>query len=252
MASPPQAIPSGPDDDIAPLASRESEPLLGRPGDATQRPGDSMIRNLWLGTGWLALLGVVVLLLNIWTPVFTHPILGLVSPHPILQSLGLGTLVLAVLVLQPTGATPESKVLGQRAHAALQFTSLLLLASGVAVIETNKSVNNGEHFHSAHGYLGVITGVLLAGQYVVGFAMWALPGLFGGEARAKAVWKYHRYGGYVLLVVLLATVVSAAETDYAKKVLGVKTWAVAIGAALVVVGVYPRIQMRKLGIQRGD
>jgi len=54
-----------------------------------------------------------------------------------------------------------------------------------------------------------------------------------------------------LLLSVLATLVSAAETDYVKKVLGVKTWAVGLAVLLVIAGTFPRIQVRKLGIQRG-
>ncbi|KAK1761360.1 cytochrome b ascorbate-dependent protein 3 [Echria macrotheca] len=235
-----------------PANPSESEPLLGRPGDAVQKPNAPMIRNLWLGTGWLALAGCVILLAEIWASVFTHPTLPLVSPHPLLQSLGAVTLIQAILVLQPTGATPESKILGQRAHATLMVLALLLFVGGVSVIETNKHVNNMPHFHSAHGVLGFIGAVLFLGQYVFGVLMWAVPGVLGGEQKAKALWKYHRYSGYGLLIVLLLALLSAAETDYVHKVLGVNVWIVAAAVLLIAVGVFPRIQLRKLGIQRSQ
>jgi len=130
------------------------------------------------------------------------------------------------------------------------FLALLQLSAGVAVIETNKSVNHMAHLHSAHGVLGVLAGTLFLAQYVFGVCMWAVPAVFGGEARAKALWKYHRYSGYALLLLLLGTVVSAAETDYVKKALEIKTWAVAAAAGFVLIGVLPRVQLYKLGIQR--
>ncbi len=74
--------------------------------------------------------------------------------------------------------------------------------------------------------------------------------MFGGEQQAKALWKYHRYGGYVLLLLALTTVVSAGETGYAQSVLRIKTWALGVAAVLVAAGVFPRIQLTKLGIQR--
>jgi len=107
-----------------------------------------------------------------------------------------------------------------------------------------------DHFHSLHGYLGAITGILLVGQYTFGFLMWAVPGVFGGVDKAKATWKYHRYGGYLLLVLVLATVLSAMDTDYNKGVLGIRLWVVGIAVVLIVVGVFPRIQLYKLGIHR--
>ncbi|KAK0651465.1 hypothetical protein B0T16DRAFT_442928 [Cercophora newfieldiana] len=246
---PPRAASATTDDDTTILTPAESEPLLGRPGDAIQKPNASLITNLWLGTGWLALTGLTLLIALIYSALFTHPRFPLLTPHPALQTLGTVSLTLAILILQPT-ATPAAKAAGQKAHAALQLLSLLLFTAGIAVIETNKRVNHLEHFHSLHGYLGTLTGVLFALQYVFGFLMWAVPGVLGGEEKAKGLWKYHRWGGYGLLLSVLATLVSAAETDYVKKVLGVKTWAVAVAVLLVVAGTFPRIQVRKLGIHR--
>ncbi|KAK3315005.1 eukaryotic cytochrome b561-domain-containing protein [Apodospora peruviana] len=236
-------------DSDAPLAPTESEPLLGRPGDAVQKPNAPMVKNLWLGTGWVAQAGAVLLLADVWSGVFMHKTLPLVSPHPLLQALGAFTLVEAILILQPT-TSPETKRLGQRAHASLQLLSFVLFLTGITIIETNKHVNHGEHFHSLHGHLGVITGVLLLGQYLFGFLVWAVPAAFGGEEKAKAMWKYHRYGGYLLLMLVLATIVSAVETDYNKGVLDIKMWTVGLAVVLIVIGVFPRIQLSKLGIQR--
>lgn len=238
------------DDDVQNTTSTENEPLLGGPGDAIQKPDAPIVNNLYLGTGWLALIGLALLLAIVWSAVFTHPRFPLVSPHPLLQSLGTATLTLAILILQPTSpSNPQAKLLGAKLHAGLQLLSLALFIAGVAVIETNKHVSHGEHFHSAHGFLGVLTAVLFVVQYVVGVLMWKVPTVFGSEEKAKAVWKYHRFSGYVLLGSVLATVVSAAETDYVKGRLGVKTWAVAAAAVLVVVGVFPRLQLSKLGVR---
>jgi hypothetical protein len=98
-----------------PAAPTESEPLLGRPGDATQKPDAPMINNFFLGTGWIAQVGAVFLVGVIWSSVLTHQTHALVSPHPLLQSLGVYTVLQAILILQPT-TTPAAKFLGQRAH----------------------------------------------------------------------------------------------------------------------------------------
>lgn len=78
--------------------------------------------------------------------------------------------------------------------------------------------------------------------------MWATPRLYGGEQRVRAVWKYHRYSGYLVLVLLLATICSAAKTPYAEQVLHLKLWATVLASILVVAGVFPRIQKQKLGL----
>lgn len=102
-----------------------------------------------------------------------------------------------------------------------------------------------------HGYLGVATSAVLVIQYAVGFAMWGVPGIFGGVEKAKAVWKYHRMSGYLVLLLLLATVVSAVYTDFNVNVLDIKPWAVVIAVVLIVVGVYPRLHPRKFGLNLG-
>jgi len=43
------------------LADRETEPLLGRPGDAAQVEGKSSLNNLVMGTGLIGQLGVWLL-----------------------------------------------------------------------------------------------------------------------------------------------------------------------------------------------
>lgn len=150
-------------------------------------------------------------------------------------------------MLQPTSTT-EQKRLGQRVHASLNLVALLHLIAGVTIIEYNKLASHGPHFHSVHGYLGVIVSLLLVLQYLVGFTMWATPQLYGGDQKARAVWKYHRYSGYVVLLFLLATICSAAKTDYGDNVLGLKLWATILASILVVAGVFPRIQKQKLGL----
>jgi hypothetical protein len=185
--------------------------------------------------------------------VLTHPTLPLVSPHPLLQSLGVFAVLQAILLLQPTTAdNPRAKLAGQRGHALLHLSSFSLFAAGTTIIEVNKHANALPHFHSPHAYLGAASVVLLLLQYVFGFTIWAVPRLYGSEERAKALWKYHRAVGYAALVLLLATVAAAVETDYVRAALGIRLWAVLVAEGLVVVGVFPRVHLRKLGWRRGS
>ncbi|KAK1772593.1 eukaryotic cytochrome b561-domain-containing protein [Phialemonium atrogriseum] len=241
----PQRIPD------ADTGAAETEPLLGRAGDAAQKQGAPLISNLWLGTGWIAQAGALLLLAVVWAGVFLNPLLPLVSPHPLLQSLGVFTITQAILILQPT-RTAEGKLVGARAHAALNLVSFLLLASGIAVIETNKGTDRAAHFHSPHAYLGVVTGALLLLQYLFGFLIWAVPAVLGGDAAARSLWRYHRWSGYAVYLLLLATVATATRTPYSENVLGIKLWSVLVASALVVVGVFPRISVTKLGLRRSQ
>lgn len=182
-----------------------------------------------------------------WVSIFTNPV-SLFSVHPLAQSLAILTLVESILSLQPTH-TPEQKRMGQKIHASLNLLAFIFLVVGVFVIEYNKLINNGVHFHSVHGYLGVITSIILAVQYIVGFTMWLTPQLYGGEANAKSIWKYHRMSGYIILVLLLATVASATKTPYNESTLKMKLWAVILLSVLILVGVLPRIQKQKFGFK---
>ena len=193
----------------------------------------------------LAQFGVIILFVLIWVSVFTKPLI-LFSGHPLAQSLGILTLVQSILALQPTH-TPEQKRLGRGVHASLNLLAFLFLVAGVVIIEYNKLASHGAHFHSVHGYLGVITSIVLALQYLVGFTMWATPRLYGGADNTRALYKYHRWSGYLVLVLLLATVAAATQTSYNEAVLKIKLWSVLLLSVLILAGVIPRIQKHKLG-----
>lgn len=182
----------------------------------------------------------------IWKHVLTHDII-LFSGHPLLQSTAVFVLTQAILILQPTH-TAEQKSAGQLAHAALNAASFLLLVGGVTIIEVNKFRGNGPHFHSVHGTLGILTSLAILLQYLVGVTIWAYPGLYGGEGKAKSLYKYHRVSGYFIYLALLATVLSAVWTDYNKNVLGIQWWQLAVPIALVL-PVLLRINVAKFGFR---
>lgn len=174
--------------------------------------------------------------------------LTLFSGHPLAQSLGVFTLVQSILSLQPTH-TAEQKRIGQRIHGSLNLLALLFLITGTTFIEYNKFKSHGEHFHSVHAYFGVITLLVLALQYLVGFTMWATPALYGGRDNALAVWKYHRVSGYVVLILLLATVSSSVKTEHVQNVLKLPLWPPVLMSIFIVAGVFPRIQKHKFSFK---
>lgn len=235
-------IPDGPLVDVP-----ETEPLLGRPGDAAQPIDGSYLKNLVLGTAGIAQFGIILLTILIWVSIFNNPV-NLFAGHPLAQSLALLTLVQSILSLQPTH-TAEQKRIGRRIHGLLNLLAFLFLVVGVFIIEYNKLINNGVHFHSVHGYLGVITCIIVAIQYLVGFTMWLTPQLYGGEANAKSVWKYHRFSGYIILALFLVTIASATQTPYNENTLKIKLWAVILLSVLILVGILPRIQKQKFGFK---
>lgn len=231
---------------------RESEPLLGRPGDATQAPNQPFYANYYLGTGFFVLIAIVLFCFEVWYATLSQPFMPLFTPHPLLQSAGVAVALLGVLVLQPTtSADQAAKAQGARLHVATMGLAGLMFAAGVAVIETNKITAGNPHFKSLHGYLGVATAALIASQVAFGVLMWAVPGAFGGVDAARATWKYHRWFAYVVVLPMIVfTCISSLGTGFNVNVLHMRPWVFYLAFALAVVGVAPRIHLEKLGLRQ--
>ncbi|KAI9856739.1 MAG: hypothetical protein M1813_008776 [Trichoglossum hirsutum] len=225
----------------------EDEPLLGRAGDVLQQDGKGIQFNLVIGTAVLAQAGIWVLVAVIWTGIFTHDLITF-SAHPLLNAAGILLLTQSILILQPTH-TPEQKRQGTAIHFTINFFGVSSLFAGLAVILYTKFAHHGTHLDSPHAILGLVCYVFLLLQGAVGFTQYYTPQLYGGVDKAKKLYKYHRMSGYVLLVLLLATVAAATKTYYINDGKKIKLWAVLVPAVLVLVGVLPRIKKQKLGIR---
>ena len=156
-------------------------------------------------------------------------------------------MVQSILILQPTH-TKEQKTIGTRIHSISNGIGLLALIAGLVIIEYNKISHGGTHFVSPHAILGLITYIFFVIQALVGFLQYYTPQVFGGEFNAKKLYKYHRVSGYVLLVLSLATIAAATQTDFNLTTLHIQLWAVIVPSVLVLVGVIPRIKKQKLGL----
>lgn len=130
--------------------------------------------------------------------------------------------------------------------------ALLTAIAGLVIIEYNKLAHNGTHFVSPHAILGLVTYILLVIQAVAGITAYFLPGIYGGEENAKRLYKYHRVGGYVTFLVMLATVAAATQTDFNKGVLEIQLWAVIAASVITLVGVLPRVRLSKFGWLAGQ
>jgi hypothetical protein len=169
----------------------------------------------------------------------------------LLNSAALLFFVQGILVLQPTHTAKQKKE-GTYTHAALNNVALLTAVAGLVVIEYNKFAHKGTHFESPHAILGLITYILTVIQAVVGITQYFTPGLYGGVENAKALYKYHRVGGYTILLLMLATVCAATQTTFNKNVLQIQLWAVVVASLIVVIGVAPRIRRNKFGWLAGN
>ncbi|PQE17044.1 hypothetical protein CJF30_00003747 [Rutstroemia sp. NJR-2017a BBW] len=250
----------------------EDEPLLGRAGDASQQDGLPLYYNLGIGTAPIAQVGAVLLAGQIWASIFLSPLM-LFSAHPLLNSAGLLVLLQSALILQPTH-TATQKRNGTLVHASLNSVAASIFIAGLVVIEVNKFAHNGTHFESGHAirkppsnpspsipshpilsYLtisftvGLITYILLLIQSLIGFTQYFTPSLYGSVANAKSIYKYHRALGYVIAVLMLATICAATWTTFNVKVLKIKSWAVIVSSVLILLGVVPRIKKQKFGLK---
>ncbi|KAK0263894.1 hypothetical protein LTR91_023055 [Friedmanniomyces endolithicus] len=222
----------------------EQSPLLGGPGDATQQD-KPLYYNFIIGTGVVAQAGAWILAAIVWGAVFSNDLI-LFSAHPLLNSAAVLFFIQAILILQPTH-TAKQKKQGTYTHAALNNVALLAAVAGLVVIEYNKIDHGGAHFESPHAILGLITYIMVAGQALVGITQYFTPGLYGGVDNAKALYKYHRVGGYLTLLLMLATVCAATQTPFNTNVLQMQLWALVVASVLIVLGVGARIKPSKLG-----
>ncbi|KAK5115467.1 hypothetical protein LTR62_001126 [Meristemomyces frigidus] len=225
-------------------SNSEQTPLLGEPGDASQKSAP-LYHNLIIGTGVVAQAGIWILAAIVWGSVFSND-LSLFSAHPLLNSAALLFFVQGILILQPTH-TAQQKKQGTYAHAALNNIAVLAAVAGLVVIEYNKFAHQGTHFVSPHAILGLVTYILVVLQALVGITQFFTPAIYGGVENAKALYKYHRVGGYVTLLVMLATVCAATQTTFNVNVLGMQLWAVVVAAVVVVLGVGARVKIGKFG-----
>ncbi|CAK4033178.1 Cytochrome b561 [Lecanosticta acicola] len=223
----------------------EEEPLLGGRGDASLPEGKPLYHNFVLGTGVVAQAGAWVIAAIVWGAVFSSDLM-LFSAHPLLNSAAFLFLIQALLILQPTH-TAKQKKQGTYVHAALNDVALLAAIAGLIVIEYNKIDHNGAHFESTHAILGLITYILIFLQAFVGVTQFFTPGIYGGVENAKAFYKYHRLGGYITTVLMMATICAATQTTFNVGVLGIQLWAVIVASVVVLVGLIPRIRLNKLG-----
>lgn len=124
---------------------------------------------------------------------------------------------------------------------------MILFLSAFTIIEINKGTH--PHFISPHGILGLITVILIVIQALVGVFQFFLPvAIFGSVDAGKRIYKYHRWSGYALLLLEMATVVAATQTAYNIEVIHIPLWGVLVSIVLVLAGVGARIKKHKLGL----
>lgn len=226
--------------------SEERQTLLPNDTPVLQGSAAPMRLNIITGTAILAQAGLFALLIGTWYTTATQGDWILVSYHPLLTTLAVVLSIQAILLLQPT-VTQEQKRDGTRAHSVLNALAVASLLSAVVIMFINKANHGAPHFASVHGKLGLSTLVLLVVQAIVGIVQYYLPALVGGEARGKALYRYHRASGYAITALLLVTATYGTQTDWFLQKTGrhiLPLWIV-IDIAIVA-GVVPRIRPAKM------
>ena len=143
--------------------------------------------------------------------------------------------------------TPQQKLLGTRIHYGIQAVSVLGFIGAFIVIEVNKG--DDARLTSAHGIMGLDTYILILLQAIGGLVQYFFPRLvLGNVARGKAMYKYHRMVGYILMTLELATVAAATQTTFNLSVLAIPLWAVLLAAVLIIAGLGARAKKQKLGL----
>ncbi|KAK2740199.1 hypothetical protein FQN57_006210 [Myotisia sp. PD_48] len=223
----------------------ENEPLLGRPGDVSQREDQNILANFTSGTAALAQGGIWILAALVWSTVLSNKLI-LFSAHPLLNSAATLLATQAILVLQPTH-TPQQKRTGTLTHVGLLALSTSAFIAAFTIIEINKADHPEYRFTSVHGILGLVTYIAIFLQAAIGIAQYFLPTLvFGSVENGKKVYRWHRFSGYWVLILELATIAAATQTSYNKAVLHIRLWTVLVTIVLVIAGVFPRIKKYKL------
>ncbi|KAK7696429.1 hypothetical protein QCA50_001086 [Cerrena zonata] len=226
----------------------EEEPLLGHrpppPISDDEAVCHTLFRNLYTSTALLAQIGGLAFVIVVWVANLKQPLM-LFTAHPLLNAIGVLLLLESTLLLQPTH-TPKQKHTGAIVHSILNGTAFILMYSAFVVIFVNKLNHHGAHFESAHAIIGLTTYILMFLQATVGIVQFYLPNVVGGEANAKAIYKYHRISGYLILLFILATAISVTYTPYIAYVLKIRTWFVALCSVVILAGVLPRVSLKKL------
>ncbi|KAF5360770.1 hypothetical protein D9756_004697 [Leucocoprinus leucothites] len=152
------------------------------------RSGDALASNLvWAGVAAMTATTWSVVLINGPTS-FRY-----FAYHLLLQPVALACFSHGILTLQPT-SQPRSKAAGLERHQMSVFNiGFPTITLGTLAIVYNKYLRDYPHFRTWHAKLGLACMIWTLVQLCVGAgSTWYNGALFGGGAKAKALWKYHR------------------------------------------------------------
>ncbi|CAL1704272.1 unnamed protein product [Somion occarium] len=238
-----------PDVPYEPLTSEEQSqsddmPLKDTYEMSEGRPGDAVAQ-------LAAIASVGIFLAATWLVALVDPSsYGIFTLHPLLNSLGIALFTYGILTLQPT-SRPKTKAAGLVRHQLTIFAlGYPLLILGTSAIFYNKYRHGNAHFTTWHGMFGIITLALSILQIGLGAgSVWFDGWLFGGNPRAKFVWKYHRLLGYITFPLYLFTAyLGGAWSNWSvnHSAFVVRLFAYWIAPLVLTVAVFARIRTSKI------
>ncbi|KAI0811242.1 hypothetical protein BC629DRAFT_1580321 [Irpex lacteus] len=159
--------------------------------------------------------------------------------HPLFESLGIALFSYGILTLQPTSQA-KTKAAGLMRHQlAMIVLGFPVIFLAYLSIFATKIIHGRAHFTTWHG----VSPVAVISCRVVNGA------LFGGNPKAKFVWKYHRAVGYATLASLLVTLhLGGAWSNFANENTGfiVRFIAYTVAPVGLIISVYSRIRVSKM------
>lgn len=120
--------------------------------------------------------------------------LGYFAPHAPLNALSISAIALGISPVQPPTPPPGIRQARLGVHErVLAGIAVPAMVVGTSFMYYNKSVNSAPHITTWHAVFGMITLFWMLVQASIGaLSVWRGGEVFGGGAKAKAVYKYHR------------------------------------------------------------
>jgi len=225
-----------------PLPSSGTEMQTIRPEG---RKGDSLGLALVVG-------GCTLLVVGTWIAILSNDpgSLGLFAFHPPLQTAAVALFAFGILTLQAT-SQPKTKEAGLNRHQLIILgLAFPCITVGTLIMIWNKNLHEAPHFTTWHATFGILAVAWMFIQMFLGAgSVWYGGVLFGGGAKAKSIWKYHRLSGYLLFPFFLITImIGGGWSDWTTASMATiaRVFTFGIAPAAILIGLWSRARTSKM------
>ncbi|XP_050297525.1 transmembrane ascorbate-dependent reductase CYB561-like [Anthonomus grandis grandis] len=126
--------------------------------------------------------------------------------HPFLMVLGLVFLYSQSILIYRTGRYHTSKKILKYAHALIHLIAFLCSIVGLVAVFDSHNRKGTPNMFSLHSWIGLITVITFALQFVSGFVAFLFPGLSGFIR--KLLMPYHVFFGTIAFIFAIITTVA--------------------------------------------